>query len=125
MVRTQVWACKISRLCWLGVSAHAADSLGSKKAKPWGSYFTKVQLLILMTGTLAAAYAIGIYYIVFFAPLLAFIALLEGFFLFAYNYEIWGSLFHNNFWFAVSWGSLPLLAGYIIQTNSINVLALA
>jgi hypothetical protein len=108
----------------LGISAHAADSLGSKKAKPWGSYFTKAQLLTLMATTLAVAYTIGIYYILFFVPLLAIIAVLEGFFLFTYNYEIWGSLFHNNFWFAMSWGSLPLLAGYIMQTNSISVLAL-
>jgi hypothetical protein len=50
---------------------------------------------------------------------------LEGFFLFTYNYETWGGIFHNDFWFAVSWGSLPLLAGYIIQTNSISILALA
>ena len=108
----------------LGISAHAADSLGSKKAKPWGGYFTKVQLFTLMMATLAIAYAIGIYYIVFFAPLLSIIAMLEGFFLFTYNYEIWGSLFHNNFWFAFSWGSLPLLAGYIMQTNSISIIAL-
>jgi hypothetical protein len=108
----------------LGISAHVADSLGSKKTKPWGSYFTKVQLLIMMVATLTAAYAIGLYYIVFFVPLLAVIAVLEGFFLFTYNYEIWRGLFHNDFWFAVSWGSLPLLAGYIIQTNSISVVAL-
>jgi hypothetical protein len=57
--------------------------------------------------------------------MLAIIAVLEGFFLFAYNYEISGGLFHNDFWFAVSWGALPLLAGYIIQTNSISLLPLA
>jgi uncharacterized membrane protein len=50
--------------------------------------------------------------------------MLEGFFLFTYNYEIAGGLFHNDFWFAISWGSLPLLAGYIMQVNSISVLAL-
>lgn len=109
----------------LGVSAHVADSLGSKKAKPWGSYFTKAQLIILMSATFAAAYAIGIYYIVYFVPLLVVIAALEGFFLFAYNFEAFGGRFHNNFWFAVSWGVLPTLAGYIMQANSINILALA
>lgn len=109
----------------LGVSAHVADSLGSKKAKPWGSYFTKVQLFALMAATLAAAYAIGIYYIVFFVPLLALIAALEGFFLFAYNFETFGGRFHSNFWFAVSWGALPALAGYVMQANSISILALA
>ena len=108
----------------LGVSAHVADSLGSKKTKPWGSYFTKMQLFTIMVATLATAYALGVYYIVFFVPLLAIIAVLEGFFLFTYNYEIWGGVFHNDFWFALSWGSLPVLAGYIIQTNSISILAL-
>lgn len=109
----------------LGVSAHVADNLGSKKAKPWGSYFTRLQLLLLMSATLAAAYAIGIYYIVYFVPLLAVIAALEGFFLFAYNFEAFGGRFHNNFWFAVSWGALPALAGYVMQANSISILALA
>lgn len=108
----------------LGVSAHVADSLGSKKSKPWGNYFTRVQLLVLMAATLAAAYAIGIYYIVFFVPLLAVIAVLEGFFLFAYNFEAFGGRFHNNFWFAVSWGALPALAGYVMQADSISMLAL-
>lgn len=109
----------------LGISAHVADSLGSKKTKPWGSYFSKTQLLIIMAASLTAAYAIGAYYIAFFVPLLAIIAALEGFFLFTYNYEIWGGIFHNDFWFAVSWGSLPVLAGYIMQTNSMNILVLA
>ncbi len=108
----------------LGISAHVADSLGSKKTKPWGSYFTKRQLWVIMGASLTAAYAIGTYYIVLFVPLLAIIAVLEGCFLFTYNYETWGGIFHNDFWFAVSWGSLPVFAGYIIQTNSISILAL-
>ncbi|TLY05064.1 MAG: hypothetical protein E6K92_02145 [Thaumarchaeota archaeon] len=108
----------------LGVSAHVADSLGSKKAKPWGSYFTKSQLLVLMVTTLAAAYGIGIYYIVLFVPLLGIIAALEGFFLFAYNFEAFGGRFHSNFWFAISWGTLPALAGYVMQANSISIVAL-
>src|ERR671927_1321592 len=55
----------------LGISAHIADNLGSKKTKPLGSYFTKIQLLTVMITTLAAAYAIGLYYIIFFVPFLA------------------------------------------------------
>jgi undecaprenyl pyrophosphate phosphatase UppP len=27
-------------------------------------------------------------------------------------------------WFAISWGSLPLLAGYVIQTNSISEISI-
>jgi hypothetical protein len=109
----------------LGVSAHCADSLGSKKVKPWGSYFTRRQLTALMLSTIVVAYAVGIYYIIFYTPLLGLIAVLEGFFLFAYNFELWKGRFHNNFWFAVSWGALPVLAGYVIQTNSISLIALA
>lgn len=109
----------------LGISAHVADTLGSKKIKPWGSYFTRAQLLALMIGTLVASYAIGAYYIILFVPLLAIIAVLEGFFLFAYNFETFGGRFHNNFWFAISWGALPMLAGYVMQTHSISILALA
>lgn len=109
----------------LGIGAHAADTVGSKKAKPWGSYFTKRQMLALMAVSLAAAYAIGVYYIVLYVPLLATVAVLEGFFLLAYNFEIWGGRFHNDFWFAISWGALPVMAGYLIQTDDIGLLPFA
>lgn len=108
----------------LGVSAHAADNLGSKKIKPWGNFFTTFELKLMVIGGLSVSYAIGIYYIIIFAPLLLIIAIMEGFFLFAYNFELFNGFFHNNFWFAVSWGSLPLLAGFVIQTNSISILSL-
>ncbi len=108
----------------LGVSAHAADNLGSKKIKPWGNYFSTFELRLMVIGGLSVSYILGIYYIITFAPLLLIIAIIEGFFLFAYNFELFNGLFHNNFWFAVSWGGLPLLAGFVIQTNSISVLSL-
>lgn len=107
----------------LGISAHAADNMGSKK-KPWGDLFSNLELLIMLVCGLVVAYAIGAYYIIFYVPLLLPIAILEGFFLFAYNYEIWNGSFHNNIWFAISWGSLPLLAGYVMQTNSISYVPL-
>lgn len=109
----------------LGMGAHAADSIGSKKAKPWGSYFTKKQVVMLMASSLVAAYAIGTYYIVAYAPLLAIVAVLEGFFLFAYNLELFGGLFHNDLWFAISWGALPVMAGYLIQASEPGPLVLA
>jgi hypothetical protein len=108
----------------LGVSAHAADNLGSKKIKPWGNFFSTFELRLMVIGGLSVSYILGVYYIIIVAPLLLIIAIIEGFFLFAYNFELFNGLFHNNFWFAVSWGGLPLLAGFIIQTNSISVLSL-
>jgi len=107
----------------LGVSAHAADNLGSKKIKPWGKFFTPLELKLMIVGGLSISYGIGLYYTITFAPLLLIIAVMEGFFLFAYNFELFNGFFHNNFWFAISWGSLPLLAGFVIQTNSISILS--
>jgi hypothetical protein len=109
----------------LGVSAHTADSLGSKKVKPWGNYFNKKQLWLLIMSSLVAAYSIGIYYMIFYVPLLWIVAILEGFFVFAYNFELFKGYFHNDFWFAVSWGVLPVMAGFIMQTNSIGIMPLA
>ncbi|HVX02864.1 MAG TPA: hypothetical protein VHA09_06890, partial [Nitrososphaera sp.] len=103
----------------LGVGAHAADAIGSKKAKPWGAYFTRRQMAALLVVSLAGAYAIGTYYIVLYVPALAIVAVLEGFLLFAYNFELWGGMLHTNFWFAASWGALPVMAGYIIQTGGV------
>jgi hypothetical protein len=108
----------------LGVSAHAADNLGSKKIKPWGTFFSTLELRLMVIGGLSVSYILGIYYIITFAPLLLIIAIIEGFFLFAYNFELFNGFFHNNFWFAVSWGGVPLLAGFVIQTNYISILAL-
>ncbi len=117
----------------LGVAAHALDAIGGKgingpgaraAIRPWGEHFSKRRLWILAIGSLIPAYAIGFYYILFKTPQLAVIALLEGFFLFAYNLELFGGRFHTDGWFAFSWGVLPVLAGYIIQTNRISVSAL-
>lgn len=105
----------------LGVGAHALDALGSKGAKPWGTAFTRGQLWILTLVSLVAAYAIGVYYMVRDTPWLWFIAIPEGFFLLAYNLEWFHGRFHTDEWFALSWGALPALAGYVLQTNQISI----
>ena len=104
----------------VGFSAHAADNLGSRKAKPWSDYFTKRTLIVMTITGVSLAYVIGIYYMIKYVPLLWPIAIAEGFFLFAYNFELFNGVFHNNLWFAISWGCLPVLAGYVMQNNSIS-----
>lgn len=108
----------------LGIAAHALDALGSKGLRPWGSIFTKSQLWIIATVSLLLAYLIAIYYMVLYVPWLWVIAVLEGFFVFAYNLEWFGGKLHKDGWFAFSWGFLPLLAGYMIQTNGLSLEAL-
>ncbi len=109
----------------LGVAAHALDSIGSKRAKPWGSYFSKKQLWVLALSTLIPAYAIGIYYMILYVPLLWAVAIAEGFFVFAYNMEWFNGKFHTDGLFVFSWGVLPLLAGYVIQTNTVSLIVFA
>ena len=108
----------------LGLGAHALDALGSKGVKPWGKVFSERQLWALAISSIVAAYAIGIYYMVLYTPVLWLIAVPEGFFVFAYNLEWFKGRFHTDAWFAFSWGSLPVLAGYVLQTNGVSVAAL-
>jgi len=108
----------------LGIGAHALDAVGSKNVKPWGTVFSDGPLWAVALSSITIAYTIGIYYMVLYTPLLALIALVEGFFLFAYNLEWFGGRFHTDPWFAVSWGGLPVLAGYILQTNRLSLMAL-
>lgn len=109
----------------LGIAAHALDALGSKGPKPWGNAFARGQLVALAAASLAAAYGVAIYYMVRYVPMLWFVAVLEGFFLLAYNLEWFQGRFHSDFWFSVSWGFFPVLAGFIMQTNRISAEALA
>ncbi|HET6371302.1 MAG TPA: hypothetical protein VFG95_08895 [Nitrospiria bacterium] len=108
----------------LGIGAHALDALGSKGTKPWGSAFSPRGLWIAAWASLLLAYTIGGYYIILYVPLLSIIAVLEGFFLLAYNLEWFGGRFHTDGWFALSWGVLPVWAGYVLQTNRLSIAAL-
>jgi hypothetical protein len=120
---TRVLAIVIIYFLGLGVAAHAVDALGSKEAKPWGKAFSQKQLWIIASVSLTAAYGIAAHFIVRYVPWLGVVAVLEGFFVFAYNLEWFGGKFHTDGWFAFSWGFLPVLAGYLIQTNKISVAA--
>lgn len=108
----------------LGIAAHALDALGSRKVKPWGTVFSRRELWVLTIASLVAAYSIAIYYMVFYTPWLCSMAIIEGFFVFAYNLEWFDGRFHTDGWFAFSWGFLPVLAGCIIQVNAVTFQAL-
>ena len=103
----------------LGVSAHLLDAIGGK-TKPWGDLPKKKLWLISMI-VLGIAFSIGMYYVFLDSPLLFVIGIVEGFFLFAYNLELFGGKFHNNASTIFSWAILPVFAGSAIQTNSITI----
>ena len=103
----------------LGVSAHLLDAIGGK-TKPWGDLPKKKLWLISMI-VLGIAFSIGMYYAFLDSPLLFVIGVVEVFFLFAYNLELFGGKFHNNASTIFSWAILPVFAGSAIQTNSITI----
>ena len=107
----------------VGVSAHSLDALAPNK--PWGSFLSRRQLLGLATAGLVPALALGLFYALAYAPLLLPLGVAEIFFLLAYNLELFGGKFHTDLWFAASWGFLPVLAGYAVQTDSLSLTSLA
>ena len=103
----------------VGVAAHCLDAVGGK-TKPWGA-LPKRKILSIAISALVIVFTIGLYYAFLDSPILFPIGIAEGFFLFAYNLELFGGRFHNNISTVISWGILPVFAGSAIQTNSISI----
>ena len=103
----------------LGVGAHLLDAVGGK-TKPWGN-LPKRKIWIIALSALSIAFSVGIYFAFLDSPWLFPIGIIEGFFLFAYNLELFRGKFHNNISTIFSWGILPVFAGSVIQTNSITI----
>lgn len=103
----------------VGVAAHFLDAVGGK-TKPWGT-LPKRKIISIAISSLAIVFTIGLYYAFLDSPLLFPIGIIEGFFLFAYNLELFGGKFHNNISTIISWGILPVFAGSAIQSNSISI----
>jgi hypothetical protein len=120
----RVVAINIIYFLGLGIAAHCLDALGSKGIKPWGMVFPRRQLWLITLASLTLAYAIAIYFMIVAVPNLWIIAVIEGFFVFAYNLEWFNGKFHTDNWFAFSWGFLPVLAGCVMQQNRISAEAL-
>ena len=103
----------------LGVGAHLLDAVGGK-TKPWGE-LPKRKIWIIALSALGIAFSVGIYFAFLDSPWLFPIGIIEGFFLFAYNLELFGGKFHNNPSTIFSWGILPVFFFSSIQSNSITV----
>ena len=115
----RIFAIAIVYILALGISAHLLDAVGGK-TKPWGD-LPKKKVWIIALSSLVIAFSIGIFYALLDSPLLFPIGIMEGFFLFAYNLELFGGKFHNKKTTILSWGILPVFAGSAIQTNSISL----
>lgn len=114
----RIIAISLIYLLALGVSAHLLDAVGGK-TKPWGN-LPKRKLWAISLGSLSISFSIGLYFAFLDSPLLFPIGIIEGFFLFSYNLELFGGKFHNKKSTVISWGILPVFAGSAIQSNSIS-----
>jgi hypothetical protein len=119
----RMWELALAYLLAVGVSAHSLDAMGPNK--PWGDFLSRRYLLVLAIAALVPALVLGVFLALAYAPLLIPIGVVELFFLVTYNLEFFGGRFHSDSWFAISWGFLPVVAGYVVQTNTIAPVAIA
>ena len=115
----------IAYVICLGISAHSFDSLGSKNGGPWGNYINKKILTVLAFSSLFSGLYIASYYAFYVNKFLIIVGIIEVFFIFSYNLELFHGMFHNNIWLGFATGSMPVIAGYMVQNgNSILIIAL-
>jgi hypothetical protein len=101
----------------MGVGAHALDEL---QGRPLQTRIGKRTLLVLASGSLVGAAAIGVGTAVYTSlGLLVFVAV-GSFIAVAYNLELFGGRFHGTLWFALGWGALPVLATYYAVAETIR-----
>jgi hypothetical protein len=119
----------LDRLLWglaafvlaLGVGAHALDELNGR---PLRTAIPQKVLIALAVASSSTAAAIGIGAAVAWTLwLLPFVAV--GVFLIpAYSLELFRGRFHSDIWFALGWGSFPVLTAYVGATETLRPEAL-
>ena len=119
----------VDRLLWglaafalaLGVGAHALDELNGR---PLRTAIPDRMLVTLAVGSIGAATVIGVAasaaWTLWLLPFVAF----GAFIVVAYSLELFGGRFHSDAWFALAWGSFPVLTAYVGATGTIRLPAL-
>ncbi len=105
----------------LGIGAHALDET---MGNPLKTKLSRQKLYLIGLSSLTVATAIGAYYVITLSVLLLPIILVEVFFALAYNLETFNKRFHNTIVFSISWGVLPFLTGYFVNSLSVSLGAL-
>jgi hypothetical protein len=119
----------LDRLLWglaafalaLGIGAHALDELNDR---PLRTAIPNAVLIALAVVSTAAAAAIGVgaalAWTLWLLPFVAFgVFLVPG-----YSLELLGGRFHSDIWFALGWGSFPVLTAYVGTAETLRPEAL-
>ena len=119
----------LDRLLWglaafalaLGVGAHALDELNGRPLRTAIPDRVLVSIAVVSVG---AATAIGVAasaaWTLWLLPFVAF----GAFIVVAYSVELFGGRFHSDAWFALAWGSFPVLTAYVGAAETIRLPAL-
>jgi hypothetical protein len=102
----------------LGVASHALDELAGR---PLGTRLSRSALIALAASGLAGACAIGIVAAVIVSLWLIPFVIAGAFLALAYNLELFGGRLHTDLWFAIAWGSFPVLTGWFVEALDIRV----
>ncbi len=100
----------------VGISAHTLDELNGRPLKTELSDRT---LTALAGASLVGALGIGVAGCIMVSPTLIPFVLAGGFFLVAYNLELFGGRFHTAFWLAFAWAAFPALTSWWVNTLSL------
>jgi hypothetical protein len=99
----------------VGVSAHTLDELNGRPLK---TELSDRALIALAVVSLAGAVGIGVAGCLIVSPTLIPFVLAGGFFVVAYNLELFDGRFHNAFWLAFAWAAFPALTSWWVNTLS-------
>jgi hypothetical protein len=99
----------------VGISAHTFDELNGRPLKTQLSDRTLIALAVV---SLAGAVGIGVAGCIIVSPTLIPFVLAGGFFVVAYNLELFGGRFHTAFWLAFAWAAFPALTSWWVNTLS-------
>ena len=103
----------------LGISAHSLDELNGR---PLGTQLSDRALIALAVVSLAGAIGIGIAGCFIVSATLVPFVVAGGFFVVAYNLELFGGRFHTDFWLAFAWAAFPALTSWWVNTLSFGSL---
>jgi hypothetical protein len=100
----------------VGLAAHALDEL---HGRPLGTRIPTPALIAVTVAGLVGAIILGIVGLSRVGwPLIPFMVL-GPVLVVAYNWELFGGLFHSDLGFALAWGAFPVLVSYVAQTGTL------
>jgi hypothetical protein len=106
----------------VGIGAHALDELNGR---PLRTRIPERVLSVLAAISIAGAVAIGVVGAITVNAWIGLFVALGAFVVVAYNLESFGGRFHDDIWFALTWGAFPLLTGYFAAAESTSKVAIA